>query len=441
MHAGKYEKEYPAKTPLRATRLKELKARLSEQQAQFTRPNEQSKAATIASYRASHILAKHKKPFKDGEAWKEGFLEAADSLFDGFKNKTEIMKAIKMYKCPAIPLQSDVRMVFEDMSAREELLTMLPLKGQTRGEDIFNAFMTFARKTKLPLFKLISITTDGAPAMIGRTNGFIALCKQNEELDCVDEGEDEVEDKGKTGRVFPEPVKKKNEMHKICKHHKSSPLSVRKGSIFARSHTPLAKWLEFILRFAQGLQLRQLDLITDGIAASSKTLTSMTKILRKACVAGLKRLRKTGMKIGGRHRFVVVDESKFAHKRKYHRGRCGNTWRRDCQWVFGMLEVDGTSRRPILRLVKDCSRKTLIGRIVRHYSAAELLRLRGYLAVPPPVNLLRLHPDIALLPRRRYTHRGSRRSFHSNDASAITSIWSTTRRPPDLQSELTIPMH
>lgn len=36
----------------------------------------------------------------------------------------------------------------------------------------------------------------------------------------------------------------------------------------------------------------------------------------KACVAGLKRLRKTGMKIGGRHRFVVVDESKFAHKRK-----------------------------------------------------------------------------------------------------------------------------
>lgn len=29
------------------------------------------------------------------------------------------------------------------------------------------------------------------------------------------------------------------------------------------------------------MQLRQLDLITDGIAASSKTLTSMTKILRK----------------------------------------------------------------------------------------------------------------------------------------------------------------
>ncbi|KAL7375704.1 hypothetical protein ABVT39_022217 [Epinephelus coioides] len=34
------------------------------------------------------------------------------------------------------------------------------------------------------------------------------------------------------------------------------------------------------------------------------------------CIAALKRLRKRGMRIDGRHRFVVIDESKFAHKRK-----------------------------------------------------------------------------------------------------------------------------
>ncbi|RXN37666.1 general transcription factor II-I repeat domain-containing 2A-like protein [Labeo rohita] len=73
-----------------------------------------------------------------------------------------------------------IRMVFGDMGAKEELLTILPLKGHTRGEDIFQAFMEFVNKTQLPLFKLISITTDGAPAMVGRTNGFIALCKQSE---------------------------------------------------------------------------------------------------------------------------------------------------------------------------------------------------------------------------------------------------------------------
>ncbi|XP_062339270.1 uncharacterized protein LOC134038985 [Osmerus eperlanus] len=121
-----------------------------------------------------------------------------------------------------------------------------------------------------------------------------------------------------------------------------------------------------MLRFAQGLQLKQLDMISEGIAASSKTLTRMTKVLRKVCVAALKRMKKRGMRIGGRHRFVVIDESKFAHKRKYHRGRCGNTWRRERQWVFGMLEVDGPSRRPILRLVRDRSRQTLTGHIRRH---------------------------------------------------------------------------
>ncbi|CAK6976404.1 general transcription factor II-I repeat domain-containing 2A-like protein, partial [Scomber scombrus] len=73
-----------------------------------------------------------------------------------------------------------IRMIFEDMRAKEELLTIMPLKGHTRGEDIFNSFMDFVKKNNLPLFKLISITTDGAPAMVGHTNGFIALCKQSE---------------------------------------------------------------------------------------------------------------------------------------------------------------------------------------------------------------------------------------------------------------------
>ncbi|XP_072558739.1 uncharacterized protein [Paramormyrops kingsleyae] len=63
------------------------------------------------------------------------------------------------------------------------------------------------------------------------------------------------------------------------------------------------------------------------------------------------------------------------------------------------------------------------------YSASELFRLRLYLSVPPPVSL-HLHPDIALKPRRRYIHRGSRRNFNINDTNSIKSIWSRSRRPP-----------
>ncbi|XP_024084337.1 uncharacterized protein LOC112127492 [Cimex lectularius] len=61
----------------------------------FTRPAKQSKAATIASFKISHILAKHKKPFEDGSVVKEAFIEAGETLFGDFKNKTEIMSAIR----------------------------------------------------------------------------------------------------------------------------------------------------------------------------------------------------------------------------------------------------------------------------------------------------------------------------------------------------------
>lgn len=218
---GSYERDFPANTSLRTTKVRDLKAQLAARQSIFTKPKTQGKAATIASYRVSHVLAKHKKPFKDGPIVKEALLEAADSVLNDFKNKAEIMKAIKEVQlsrntitrrcegmavdveeqlrkdidaCECFSLQFDestdmvdvaqlcvfIRMVFEDMSAKEELLTILPLKGHTRGEDIFNAFMGFVSETKLPLFKLISITTDGAPAMMGRNSGFIALCKEHE---------------------------------------------------------------------------------------------------------------------------------------------------------------------------------------------------------------------------------------------------------------------
>ena len=56
----------------------------------FSRPNKKSKAATIASYRVSHVLAKHMKSFKDGEVVKEAFLEAADALLGDSKNNCSI---------------------------------------------------------------------------------------------------------------------------------------------------------------------------------------------------------------------------------------------------------------------------------------------------------------------------------------------------------------
>ncbi|KAJ8245256.1 hypothetical protein GJAV_G00268700 [Gymnothorax javanicus] len=62
----------------------------------------------------------------------------------------------------------------------------------------------------------------------------------------------------------------------------------------------------------------------------------------------------------------MLDESKFSHKRKYNRGRMGAAWRRNKKWVFGILEVSHTTRRPILKIVRRRSMDQLLPIMKRH---------------------------------------------------------------------------
>ncbi|KAG5870485.1 hypothetical protein JTB14_001679 [Gonioctena quinquepunctata] len=73
-------------------------------------------------------------------------------------------------------------MAFEDFSMKEELLRMISLKGKTHGLDIFTEFKAYISKIKLPLYKLVLMITDGARAMTGIHNGFIALCHKGEDF-------------------------------------------------------------------------------------------------------------------------------------------------------------------------------------------------------------------------------------------------------------------
>ena len=149
---------------------------------------------------------------------KEAFIEAADLMFRDFKNKVEIsflMKTLQLSRsritrrckamaedliqqmwkdigdCECFPLQLDestnmsdtaqmgifIRMVFSDITAKEELLTALPMQEHTRGDGIFQSFKNFIEKTQLPMYKLVSITINGAPAIVGHVNGLIAKCR------------------------------------------------------------------------------------------------------------------------------------------------------------------------------------------------------------------------------------------------------------------------
>lgn len=70
-------------------------------------------------------------------------------------------------------------MVFDDMSATEELLTIIPMHERTRGQDIFDLFNNLKI---VCTYKLVSITTDGASTMICNKSDFFALCKGDDDI-------------------------------------------------------------------------------------------------------------------------------------------------------------------------------------------------------------------------------------------------------------------
>ncbi|XP_057659285.1 uncharacterized protein LOC130895759 [Diorhabda carinulata] len=139
----------------------------------FTRTAKQSKAATMASFKISHILAKHKKPFEDGSVVKEAFIEAGETLFGDFKNKTEIMSAIRELQLSRPTVTRRIEVMSQDIADK--------LKHDIMECTYFS--LQFGESTDMTdTAQLLCITTDGAPAMTGNKNGFVALCRANEEF-------------------------------------------------------------------------------------------------------------------------------------------------------------------------------------------------------------------------------------------------------------------
>ena len=60
-------------------------------------------------------------------------------------------------------------------SVYEELCCLAPLFGTTTGEDILGVFLKYLDNANINPNKIFAITTDGAPAMVGKHRGFVKL--------------------------------------------------------------------------------------------------------------------------------------------------------------------------------------------------------------------------------------------------------------------------
>ncbi len=79
---GSFEKTYPQKSAVRASKIIELKAQYDRSTCVLTHAFTGQQHANECSLKIAWILAQHKKAFSDGTVVKECFDAAAETLFD-----------------------------------------------------------------------------------------------------------------------------------------------------------------------------------------------------------------------------------------------------------------------------------------------------------------------------------------------------------------------
>ncbi|XP_065665359.1 general transcription factor II-I repeat domain-containing protein 2A-like [Hydra vulgaris] len=146
---------------------------------------------TRASNMVSWILAKNLKPFTDGEIIKECMIEASKFLFP---NDKKIHDKFQKAEFVSIALDESTDLVGKaqlcvyahfittNCCLFEELLGIEPLETTTTGQDIYDKLFKILKNRKVPLQKISSVVTDGAPAMIGRIREVVTLLRNSGEF-------------------------------------------------------------------------------------------------------------------------------------------------------------------------------------------------------------------------------------------------------------------
>uniref|UniRef100_A0A8C5CPG7 SPIN-DOC-like zinc-finger domain-containing protein n=1 Tax=Gadus morhua TaxID=8049 RepID=A0A8C5CPG7_GADMO len=199
----------------RTGKLEQLKRGNAAQQSVFTNLTKSGEAVTQASYVVAQEITRRSKPFSDGEFLRDCILKVADivcpeqkaklcdislsndtvtrRIEDLAKNlKEQLGQRMEGLGKGAFSIALDestdisdtaqllifIQTVTENFEIGEELLSLESIKDRTRGVDICGAVCRSLEAYNVKLPSMVGVTTDGAPAMVGRKAGAVSLLSE-----------------------------------------------------------------------------------------------------------------------------------------------------------------------------------------------------------------------------------------------------------------------
>uniref|UniRef100_A0A3B3DZF4 SPIN-DOC-like zinc-finger domain-containing protein n=1 Tax=Oryzias melastigma TaxID=30732 RepID=A0A3B3DZF4_ORYME len=194
----------------RIEKLVQLESILIEQERFFSTIRQSSENATKASFEVATLIAKHCKPFTDGEFIKDCVMKMVENICpEKMHEFASVCLARSTVACRIKEISSDIKRQLEtkgaefeffslacdestdgsdstqlliflrgvdrNMNVIEELLELQSLKGQTTGTDLFRSLCSAMDDMKLSWNKVTGIITDGAPPMADEDGGLATL--------------------------------------------------------------------------------------------------------------------------------------------------------------------------------------------------------------------------------------------------------------------------
>jgi len=209
MHREKYDK-YTGK--IRDEKVNQLKIGFDKQRNFFSNLSKFAENSVKTSFELSLMIAESSRPFTEGPFIKECFLKASEILIPDKKKlfesislsantvasritdlaenvKKQLIEKAGYFEAFSIALDECtdlvdtsqctifIRGVDSKFNVTEEFLDLVPLKNTTTGRDLFKGLEECLEKAGLPWNKLVSMVTDGAPAMCSQKIGVVGLVK------------------------------------------------------------------------------------------------------------------------------------------------------------------------------------------------------------------------------------------------------------------------